>query len=49
MFCFLKNCKANGAYYNTAKTMKISIKDFFSKCEQIRWKPRILLYLLKKS
>ena len=29
--------------------MKSSIKDFFSKCEQIRRKLRIWSYLLKKS
>ena len=29
--------------------MKFSIKDFFSKCDQIRKKLRIRLYLLKKS
>ena len=28
--------------------MKFSIKDFFSKCEQIRRKPRIWSHLLKK-
>ena len=29
--------------------MKFSIKDFFSKCDQIRSFPRIWSYLLKKS
>ena len=29
--------------------MKFSIKNFFSKCEQIRWKLRIWSHLLKKS
>ena len=29
--------------------MKSSIKDFFSKCDQIRMKLRIWSYLLKKS
>ena len=29
--------------------MKFSIKDFFSKCDQIQRKLRIRLYLLKKS
>ena len=29
--------------------MKFSIKDFFSKCEQIRSFLQILSYLLKKS
>ena len=28
--------------------MKFSIKDFFSKCDQIRRKLRICAYLLKK-
>ena len=29
--------------------MKFSIKDFFSKCDQIQRKLRICLHLLKKS
>ena len=29
--------------------MKFSIKDFFRKCDQIRWKLRIWSHLLKKS
>ena len=29
--------------------MKFPIKDFFSKCDQIRMKLRIWSYLLKKS
>ena len=29
--------------------MKFSIKDSFSKCDQIRWKLRIFSYLLQKS
>ena len=29
--------------------MKISVKDFFSKCYQICWKLRIWSHLLKKS
>ena len=33
----------------TAQKMKFSIKDFFSKCDQIRWKLRIWSHLLKKS
>ena len=33
----------------TAQKMKSSIKDFFSKYDQVRWKPRIWLHLLKKS
>ena len=33
---------------NTAQKMKFSIKDFFSKCDQIRRKLRIWSHLLKK-
>ena len=33
----------------TAMRMKFSITDFFSKCDQIRRKLRILSHLLKKS
>ena len=33
----------------TAQKMKFSIKDFFSKCEQIRSFLRIWSHLLKKS
>ena len=33
----------------TAQKMKFSIKDFFSKCDQIRCKRRIWSHLLKKS
>ena len=33
----------------TAKKLKFSRKDFFSKCDQIRRKLRIWSYLLKKS
>ena len=32
-----------------AQNIKFSIKDFFSKCDQIRRKLRIWSYLLKKS
>ena len=35
--------------YNTAQKLKYSIKDFFSKCDQIRRKLRIWSYLPKKS
>ena len=35
--------------YVTAQKMKFSIKDFFSKCDQIRGKLRIWSNLLKKS
>ena len=34
---------------NTTQKMKFSIKDFFSKGDQIRRKLRILSYSLKKS
>ena len=34
---------------NTAQKMKFSIKDSFSKCDQIRKKLRIWSHLLKKS
>ena len=33
---------------NTAQEIKFSIKDFFSKCDQIRRKLRICSHLLKK-
>ena len=33
----------------TARKIKFSIKDFFSKCDKIRRKPRIWSHLLKKS
>ena len=33
---------------NTAQKIQFSIKDFFSKCDQIRWKLRIWSHLLKK-
>ena len=33
----------------TAQKMKFYIKDFFSKCDQIRWKLRIWSHSLKKS
>ena len=34
---------------DTAQKIKFSIKDFFSKCDQIHRKLQILPYLLKKS
>ena len=34
---------------NTAQKMTFSIKDFFSKCDQIHRKLRICSHLLKKS
>ena len=36
-------------YYDTAQKMKFSIKNFFSKSDQIRNFLRIWLHLLKKS
>ena len=36
-------------FWITAQKMKFSIKDFFSKCDQIRKKLRIWSPLLKKS
>ena len=36
-------------FSNTAQKMKFSIKDFFSKYDQIRRKMRIWSHLLKKS
>ena len=35
--------------HHTTQKMKFSIKDFFSKCDQIRRKLRIWSHLLKKS
>ena len=32
-----------------AQKMMFFIRDFFSKCDQIRWKLQICSYLLKKS
>ena len=36
-------------FFLTAQKLKFSIKDFFSKCDQIRKKLRIWSHLLKKS
>ena len=36
-------------FSNTAQTMNFSIKDFFSKCDQIRSFLRVWSHLLKKS
>ena len=36
-------------YITTAQKIKFSIKDFFSKCDQIRRKLRIWSHLLEKS
>ena len=35
--------------HTAQKKMKFSIKDLFSKCDQIRWKLRIWSHLQKKS
>ena len=35
--------------WHTAQKMKFSIKDFFSKCDQIRRKLQVRSHLLKKS
>ena len=43
--CSLRHSKS----ISTGQKMKFSIKDFFSKCDQIRRKLRIWSYLLKKS
>ena len=44
VLCYIKNLRSN-----TAQKMKFSIKDFFSKCDQIRSLLRIWSHLLKKS
>ena len=36
-------------WINTTQKMKLSIKDFFSKCDQIRRKRRIWSHLQQKS
>ena len=50
----VKNCAMYQRYYTwsdfyTAQKMKFSIKNFFSKCDQIRRKLPIWSHLLKKS
>ena len=35
-------------FLHTVQEMKFSIKDFLSKCDQIRWKLRIWSHLLRK-
>ena len=47
--CFIHLRLGKENQRNTAQKMKFSIKDFFSKCDQIRWKLRIWSDLLKKS
>ena len=48
VIAFKSGCPSNSGQY-TAQKMKFSIKDFFTKCDQIRRKLRIWSYLLKKS
>ena len=52
IFCYY-SCSSSGVlhmeYQDTAQNMKFSIKDFFSKCDQIRSFLRIWSHLLKKS
>ena len=48
VIAFKSGCPSNSGQY-TAQKMKFSIKDFFSKCDQIHRKLRIWSYLLKKS
>ena len=46
----LQNSNMIDVFFNsTAQKMKFSIKDFLSKCDQIRRKLWIWLHLLKKS
>ena len=52
--CFLryehiKNILLNALTTFTAQKMEFSIKDFFIKCDQFRWKLQIRSHLLKKS
>ena len=42
-------CSEGHCYFHTAQKIKFCIKDFFSKCDQIRRKLRIWSHLLKKS
>ena len=44
----LDNERINHQFRITGQKMKFSIKDFFSKCDQICRKLRICSYLLKK-
>ena len=46
---FQKNRGPSKNHTITAQKMKFSIKDFFSKCDQIRKKLQIWSHLLKKS
>ena len=44
-----KSVLSSSSTADTAQKMKFSIKDLFSKCDQIRRKLRIWSHLLKKS
>ena len=48
-YLVLRSCVYDMTFSNTAQKMKFSIKDFFSKYDQIRRKMRIWSHLLKKS
>ena len=47
----IKFCNSSGStdFYCTGQKIKLSFKDFFSKCDQIRRFPRIWSHLLKKT
>ena len=47
--CVMSHSTQTMAWIITAQKMKFSIKDFFSKCDQIRSFLRIWSHLLKKS
>ena len=49
MFAIFKEDGKLDFLTDTAQRIKLSVKDFFSKCEQIRRKLRIWSHLLKKS
>ena len=46
---FFNNSLSSAFSSNTAQKMKVSIKDFPSKCDQIRRKLQVCSHLLKKS
>ena len=45
----MQECKNNDMAFGTAQKMKFFIKDFFSKCDQIRRKLWIWSHIIKKS
>ena len=47
--CQMSMMKPFAKIVNTAQKMKFSIKNFFSKCDQVRSFLRIWSHLLKKS